>query len=203
VFIANFLHEICTARKIRQLEITMRLKNQRGFTLLELLIVVAVIGILAAIAVPQYNAYRTKSELASVLSNCRSLFRAFTIFYMENDSQYPSKPTDGNTDDVNLTTFFPLVDRDWLGGIPFEIEIDQLKKNLDRDPACPTCPDRVYFADPSYQKFYLVMPWGKDPSLLFIVASSDDIKDSAGNWIDNRNFLDGVYIWKNGQLKYQ
>lgn len=181
----------------------MRLNDQRGFTLLELLIVVAVLGILAAIAVPQYNAYRTKSELASVMSNCRSLFRAFTVFYMENDSQYPSNSTDGNTDDVNLTTFFPMIDRNWLGGIPFEIEIGQLKKNLDFDPACPTCPNRVYFADPTYQNFYLVMPWGKDPTLLFVVASSDNIKDKAGNLIDGGNYLDGVFIWKDGQIKYQ
>ncbi|KQA21456.1 pilin [Vibrio metoecus] len=48
-------------------------KQQQGFTLIELMIVVAVIGVLAAIAIPQYQNYVKKSEAAAAVATVRSL----------------------------------------------------------------------------------------------------------------------------------
>lgn len=47
--------------------------GQKGFTLVELMIVVAIIGILAAIAIPQFSKYRQRSYNSAALSDVRNL----------------------------------------------------------------------------------------------------------------------------------
>lgn len=49
------------------------MKKQQGFTLIELMIVVAVIGVLSAIAIPQYEKYVAKSQAASALATISAL----------------------------------------------------------------------------------------------------------------------------------
>ena len=51
----------------------LRANNEKGFTLIELMIVIAIIGILAAIAVPQFSAYRIRAYNTSAISDIKNL----------------------------------------------------------------------------------------------------------------------------------
>lgn len=62
----------------------MKLKNSKGFTLIELLIVVAIIAILAAIAIPQFSAYRVRGYNAAADSDLRNIKIAMEAFFTDN-----------------------------------------------------------------------------------------------------------------------
>ena len=62
-----------------------KLKNDNGFTLIELMIVVAIIGVLAAIAIPQYNNFRLKAKTAEAKSNLGAIRLGEEAYFTENE----------------------------------------------------------------------------------------------------------------------
>lgn len=60
-----------------------RRKAQKGFTLIELMIVVAIIGILAAVAIPQYQDYTKKAKVGNALTSVDSLKTAVALCAQE------------------------------------------------------------------------------------------------------------------------
>ena len=62
-----------------------RNKQLKGFTLIELMIVVAIIGILAAIAIPNFIKFQARSKQGEAKSNLKSIFTANKSYYQEKD----------------------------------------------------------------------------------------------------------------------
>jgi len=75
----------------------MKLQTEKGFTLIELMIVVAIIGILAAIAIPQFASYRNKAFNASALSDLHTARLAEEALYTDYQTYGASVPAAGLT----------------------------------------------------------------------------------------------------------
>jgi len=72
-----------------------KLKKSKGFTLIELMIVVAIIGILAAVAIPKFADLVTKSKEAAVKGTLGAVRSAISIYYGDQEGYYASNLFDG------------------------------------------------------------------------------------------------------------
>ena len=71
-----------------------RLRSKKGFTLIELMIVVAIIGILAAIAIPNFLKFQAKSKMSEAKTNLGAIYTGQLSFFGEQNSY-------GNFDSIN------------------------------------------------------------------------------------------------------
>lgn len=110
----------------------IKMRESKGFTLVELMIVVAIIGILAAVAVPYYQRYVAKSRLTSlVLPGVRAIQNSVSTYYsVKLDFPEADVFTDSMMRDADTTCFSVEYDKD---NKKFQIE---LRPDGDPDGRC-------------------------------------------------------------------
>jgi type II secretion system protein G len=65
-------------------------RNESGFTLVELMVVVAIMGILAAVAIPKYVSMTNKSKEGATKGSLAAIRSALSIYYGDNEQEFPT-----------------------------------------------------------------------------------------------------------------
>lgn len=106
-----------------------KLRNKKGFTLMEMLIVVAIIAILVAIAIPTFNSSLKKAKQAADMANIRAKYAEATTALMIDETTFPNETTVKDALDLNYpdeltwgTTGIKYTDTDAAETVLLELE---------------------------------------------------------------------------------
>ncbi len=148
---------------------------QKGFTIVEILIVLTIIGVLLAIAIPELHEARTRAVVSAVVADAKTIHHAFKQYMVDHSGYYPS---------MTLNEFEPLRSQGAYNGTVSRLLLNGSADGFDS-------PDDVG----TNQEFWLEMTLAFDPTVRILVADSDNAPIGGGNWYD------GVYRFKNGVLE--
>src|SRR5512134_2969516 len=95
-----------------------RLRNRKGFTLIELMIVVAIIGILAAIAIPNFLKFQAKSKQSEAKTNLKAVLTAETSYFGEYNTYEDFDAVNWAPVGTNMRYFYTIGDTTTYGTDP-------------------------------------------------------------------------------------
>ncbi|MDI6689415.1 MAG: type II secretion system protein [Actinomycetota bacterium] len=114
------------------------IRKERGFTLIELMVVVLIIAILVAIAVPVFNVARESAQKRTCQANLRTIDGAITTYKATEDVYPPTGPLDDQ---------HPLITEKYLKAPPKCPKAEALYTIAPGDPpyaVCPNIPPHTY-----------------------------------------------------------
>lgn len=126
-------------------------KGNIGFTLVELLVVVVIVGILAALALPAFNRMKSRAQAGKCVGNVRGLLNAIQMYVADNDGNLPYSSYQGGQNTLWWQQeIAPYVGFDWEKVMEknpwaFEARLPDIFR-------CPADPwwGKTYALDPSY-----------------------------------------------------
>ena len=109
-------------------------KRSKGFTLIELMIVVAIIAILAAIAIPQYKKFQAKAKAAEAKTNLGAIASCEEAYHAENDkyikcSKSPTNAPTAKTNFVSTVTGWSDLGFEPAGKVRYAYEVNSSDAN--------------------------------------------------------------------------
>ena len=155
----------------------LRTRSKSGFTLIELMIVVAIVGVLAALAIPSYTSYMKRSRMSEVLIVFDALAQGASEYHAAL-GYFPS-PTYGT---VNLARFSDLYADLYLVNDSFDTNVNvgvlaNFKSTLDLDSI-----------DASASNY----------GELVMIISYDNVTGYGKSWGISQSNIDAIYIPKGG-----